>query len=158
MRPMAVVMLAAVAATGCTAQAARNPAPAPTASVAAPTAGTTVEIGNLSGTQWHFVEIDGAAVSPGVPATMRFRGNHVGGKAGCNTYGASVHAEPDGTVRFTQNLSTKMACLQPPGAMQVQHGIFKAFRNAAKVKMAQGELVLLDGEGKPLAKLQRQTH
>lgn len=157
MRPMAVVVLAALVATGCTAQAARNPAPAPAASVAAPAAGTIVDIGNLSGTQWHFVEIDDTAVPPGVPATMRFRGNHVGGKAGCNPYGASFNVEADGTARFTQNLSTKMACLQPPGAMQVQHGIFNAFRNTAKVQLEQGELVLLDATGKPLAKLQRQT-
>lgn len=155
MRPMAILVLAGLVATGCTAQAARDPAPVPAASAAAPEAGASMDIGNLSGTQWQFVEVGGAAVPPGVPATLRFRGNHAAGKAGCNAYGAAFHVAPDGTAGFTQNLSTKMACLQPPGAMEVEHGIFAAFRATTKVKLEQGELVLLDAAGKPLARLRQ---
>jgi heat shock protein HslJ len=150
---MAILVLAGLVATGCTAQAARDPASAPAASSAAPAAGAAVDIGDLSGTQWRFVEVGGAAVPAGVPATLRFRGNHASGKAGCNAYGASFHVAADGSAGFTQNLSTKMACLQPPGAMQVERGIFAAFRSTAKVALEQGELVLLDAAGKPLAKL-----
>lgn len=150
MRPTAVLVLAGLLAAGCSAQAARDPAPAPASSTAA---GAVVEPNKLDGTQWHFVEVDGAAVPPDVPATLRFRGNHAGGKAGCNAYGASFRLAADGSAGFTQNLSTKMACLQPPGAMQVQRGIFAAFRNTARVKLEQGELVLLDATGKPLARL-----
>ena len=159
MRPMTVLVLAGLVATGCAAHAARDPAPAPATSTAGPAAGAVaaVDISNLSGTQWQFVEVAGAAVPPGVPATMRFRGNRVGGKAGCNAYGAAFHVAADGSAGFTQNLSTKMACLQPPGAMEVQRGIFAAFRGTAKVKLEQGKLVLLDAAGKPLAKLQQQA-
>lgn len=115
-----------------------------------------MEPGKLDGTQWHFVEVGGVAVPPDVPATLRFRGKHAAGKAGCNAYGASFRVAADGSAGFTQNLSTKMACLQPPGAMQVQRGIFAAFRDTARVKLEHGELVLLDATGKPLARLARQ--
>lgn len=153
MRPMTILVLAWLAAAGCAAQAARDPTPAPPASAAVPVAGAKVDIGNLGGSQWRFVEVGGAAVPPGVPATLRFRDNHAAGRAGCNAYGANFHVEADGTAGFTQNLATEMACLQPPGAMEVQRGIFTAFRGTTKVKLEQGELVLLDATGKPLAKL-----
>lgn len=155
MRPTAILVLAGLVAAGCTAQAARDPAPALPASAA--TAGAVVDTSDLSGTQWQFVKVGGAAVPPGVPATLRFRGNHASGKAGCNAYGASFHVATDGSASFTQNLSTKMACLQPPGAMQVERGIFAAFRGTAKVQLEQGQLVLLDAAGKPLARLRKQA-
>lgn len=153
MRPMAVLVLAGLMVSGSGAQAALDPAPAPAASAAAPAAGAAVDVGHLSGTQWHFVVVGGTQVPSDVPATLRFRGNHASGKAGCNAYGASFHVAADGTAGFAQNLSTQMACLQPPGATQVQRGIFAAFRNTAKVAIVNGELVMFDAAGKPLAKL-----
>lgn len=153
MRPVSVLLMAALAVTGCAAQAARDPAPVQAAS-AASSASTPA---NLDGTEWRFVELDGAAVPTGVNATLRFNHGRAAGRAGCNAYGARYQIAADGTAEFAQTLSTKMACLQPVGAMQVEQGVFKAFRNTAKVMIVNGELVMLDAAGKPLAKLQRQT-
>ncbi len=112
-----------------------------------------MDVGHLSGTQWHFVVAGGTQVPSDVPATLRFRGNHASGMAGCNAYGASFHVAADGTAALTQDLSTQVGCLQPPGATQLQRGIFAGFRNTAKVATDNGELVMFDAAGKPLAKL-----
>lgn len=149
MRPISVLLMAALVVTGCAAQAARDPAPVQAAS----SASSTPNAASLDGSEWRFVELDGAPVPAGVTATLRFRGGRAAGKAGCNAYGARYQIAADGTAEFTQTLSTKMACLQPAGAMHVEQGVFNAFRNTAKVMIVNGELVMLDAAGKPLAKL-----
>ncbi|MES2405680.1 MAG: META domain-containing protein [Pseudomonadota bacterium] len=152
MRPISVILTAALAVTACAAQAARDPVPAaPAASSIEPTQA------NLDGTEWHFVEIGGQPVPAGVNATLRLREGHASGRSGCNAYGARYHVAADGTATFTQTLSTKMACLQPAGAMHVEQGVFNAFRKAVKVEISNGELVMLDAAGKPLAKLAQTT-
>ena len=156
MRPISVMLMAALAVTGCAAQAARDPGPQ-AASSASSTASSVPTAASLDGSEWRFVELDGAPVPAGVTATLRFRGGRAAGKAGCNAYGARYQIAADGTATFTQTLSTKMACLQPAGVMHVEQGVFNAFRNTAKVAIANGGLVMLDASGKPLAKLQQMT-
>jgi heat shock protein HslJ len=159
MRPIPVMLMAALAVAGCNAQAAREPSPAQAAPAAAvPTsAPSSADLAGLDGSQWRFVELDGQPVPAGVTATLRLRHGHASGKAGCNAYGARYRVAADGSAEFTQTLSTKMACLQPAGAMHVEQGVFNAFRNTTKVAIVSGELVMLDAAGKPLAKLQHQT-
>ncbi len=148
MRPIPVILMAAlVALTGCTAQAARDPAPVPAASGAS--------LANLDGSEWRFVELDGRPVPAGINATLRLRDGRAAGNAGCNAYGARYHIAADGTAEFQQTLATRMACLQPAGVMRVERGVFNAFRNTAKVAIVNGELVMLDTTGMPLAKLAR---
>lgn len=154
MHPIPVMLMAALAVTGCAAQAARDPAPVQAASVAAPSsASSNTDLASLNDSAWRFVEIDGVPVPAAVNATLQLRDGRASGKAGCNTYGARYQIAADGTAAFKQTLSTKMACLQPKGAMRVEQGVFNAFRNTAKVAIVNGELVMLDGAGKPLAKL-----
>ena len=154
MRPIFVILMAALAVTACAAQAARDPVPAPAAPAASSIEPTQA---NLDGTEWHFVEIGGQPVPAGVNATLRLREGHASGRSGCNAYGARYHVAADRTATFTQTLSTKMACLQPAGAMHVEQDVFNAFRHTAKVAIVNGELVMLDASGKPQAKLQRLT-
>lgn len=170
MRPVPIVLMVALLLTGCSAQAthdaapispARDPAPAaapaatstpPPMSTSAPSA-TTPTLAHLDGTSWRFVEVAGAPVPPAVHATLHLRGGHASGKAGCNAFGAAYHIGADGSARFQQALSTRMACPQPPGAMKTEHGVFAAFHATAKVRMQQGQLVLLDADGRVLAEL-----
>lgn len=149
MRPVSVLLMAALVVTGCAAQAARDPALVQ----AAASASSMPNAASLDGSEWRFVELDGARVPAGVTATLRFRGGRAAGKAGCNAYGARYQIAADGSAEFTQTLSTKMACLQPAGAMHVEEGVFNAFRKTTKLAMVNGELVMFDAAGKPLAKL-----
>jgi heat shock protein HslJ len=154
MRPIAVMLLVSLAVTGCAAQAARDPAPVQAASGNAPSSQPTgMDLASIDGSEWRFVELEGRPVPAGVHAMLRLRGGRAAGKAGCNAYGARYHIAADGSAEFEQTLSTKMACLQPAGVMQVEQGVFDAFRNTAKVAIVDGDLVMLDAAGKPLAKL-----
>jgi heat shock protein HslJ len=93
-----------------------------------------------------------ADLEPGA-ATMRLKDGRASGRAGCNAYGAKYHVDPDGKAGFTQSLSTRMACLKPAGAMQVERGVFDAFRQTAKVAIVNGDLLMLDAAGNLLARL-----
>lgn len=139
------VSVAALFLCGCSAYAARDPAPVASSNMST----------NLDGTDWRFVEVAGTAVPAGVTATLRLKDGQASGKAGCNAYGASYQIAADGTAHFQQTLSTKMACLQPAGAMQVERGVFAALQHATRVERDGGNLSLLDASGKPLATLVR---
>lgn len=150
MRHVVLVVLATLGIAGCAAQAARDPAPAP----AAPAASSQQSVpGDLRGTDWRFVEVEGLRVSDGVNATLRLREGRASGKAGCNSYGASWEITADGGTRFGETMSTRMACLEPTGAMQVERGVFNALQHATRLRRDGETLVMLDASGKPLAKL-----
>jgi heat shock protein HslJ len=154
MRPIPVMLMAALVVTGCAAQATRDPAPAEATSAAATSSTpSSANLASLDGSEWRFVELDGQPVPAGVNATLRLRNGRAAGKAGCNAYGARYQIAADGGAKFEQTLSTKMACLQPAGVMHVEQGVFNAFRNTTKVAIVNGDLVMLDAAGRPLAKL-----
>lgn len=156
MRCLSVALVLGLLATGCSAQPAQAPAPfPPAAAVTDPVASAALH--DLDGSAWRFIEVAGARVPADVTATLSLRHGHASGKAGCNAYGAAYHVDADGSTRFTQSLSTKMACLQPAGVMRVERGIFAAFRLTTTVVVRDGVLVLLDAAGKPLAKLAPQS-
>ena len=147
MRTLPFLIAGALLACGCSAQAAREPAaPAPVTTAASSAVAAGVE-GN-----WRFVELAGVPVPPGVTATLRLHGGHASGKAGCNAYGASW-TSVNGKASFGAPRSTKMACLTPAGAMQVERGVFNALGHTAKIETGDGQLLLLDASGKTMAKL-----
>lgn len=153
-----VLIAATLVVSGCSAQTTRDPAAAPaapSAAAAAPSSGAAAM--NLDGSNWRFVEVAGAAVPPKVTASLRFRHGRASGKAGCNAYGAGYHIAADGTASFQRAMSTKMACLQPAGAMQAEHGVFAALQHTARVERNGGSLTLLDASGQALAKLVEDT-
>lgn len=152
MRPIPVMLMAALAVTGCAAQPARHLGPvAPTTATA--TTSSNTDLASLDGSEWRFVEFEGVPVPAAVNATLRLRDGRASGKAGCNAYAARYHIAADGSAEFEQTLSTKMACLQPAGVMRVEQGVFNAFRHTAKVAIVNGDLVMLAAAGKPLARL-----
>ena len=110
----------------------------------------------LAGTHWRFVEAGGHDVPTGVNATLVFESNgHVSGHAGCNGYGGPWSAS-NGALHFGGMISTKMACLQPAGAMSTEHEVFATLGNTARARMQQGRLILLDANGAVLATLEPQ--
>lgn len=145
----------ALAVCGCSAQAARDPAPAQATSTATSATAARVSVAELDGTAWRFVEVAGAPVPAAVTATMQFRAGHASGKAGCNAYNAKYRIDADGATHFQPGISTKMACLTPTGAMRVEHGVFAALRETTKVTLDDGQLLMLDAAGKPVAILVR---
>lgn len=151
MHKVVFVLLAVIAVAGCAAQPVQRTAQDSVGgSAATPDAQGAA---NLRGTDWRFIEIGGRAVPEDVVATLRLRGNRASGKAGCNSYGASWQVSADGSTRFGETMSTKMACMEPAGAMQVERGVFDAMEKTARLRRDGDDLVMLDASGKPLAKL-----
>lgn len=148
----AAVLIAVLVVAGCGTQAVREPASAGPPAAAEPVAGTTMA--KLEGTQWRFVEVAGTPVPAAVTATLRIRGGRISGRAGCNSFGAKYLADADGKGSFSQIMSTKMACVEPAGAMDVGHRIFEALPKVSRMDLRDGELALLDAAGKPLARLE----
>ena len=111
----------------------------------------------LAGTQWRFVSVHGNAIPDDVHATLRFDDKgHASGRAGCNGYGASLLAGGDGALHFSQILSTRMACLQPAGAMDAERGVMDVLNHTAHARVQNDEMTLLDVTGVPLATLKPQ--
>lgn len=137
MRSMPIIAAIIFALPGCAVSSAHDPASTtdtspPAASAPAPASTALM----LTNSHWRFTEIGGTTVPTGVNATLVFDGNgHVSGRAGCNSYGGAYQQAPDGALRFGAILSTKMACLQPTGAMQAEQGVFDALRRTARARM-----------------------
>jgi len=148
-RSFAFALALTVALAGCASAAPQTPIPSSAATAAAP---------QLAGTQWQFVELHGKAIPDGVRATLRFDDKgRASGRAGCNNYGASFLAGGDSALHFGQMLSTKMACLQPAGAMDTERGVMDALEHTAHARVQNGEMILLDVTGAQLAVLKSQT-
>ncbi len=149
MRQILFVLLAGIGVAGCSAQTVHSAAQTATGSSAA---ASDADLANsLRGTSWHFTEVEGTAVPEGVTATLHLRGNRASGKAGCNAYGASWQLSAGGGTKFGQTMSTKMACLEPAGAMQVERAVFDALQRATRLRRKGDNLVLLDASGQRLA-------
>lgn len=139
-----LILLLAVALSACALAAPQDPA-----------AGSPDAL-QLAGTQWRFVKLDGHEVPPAVNATLRFESNgHVSGHAGCNGYGGPWMAS-NGALHFGGMLSTKMACLEPAGAMSAEREVFAALRDTVQAHLQGHQLVLLGADGAALATLQPQ--
>ncbi|HEY3520657.1 MAG TPA: META domain-containing protein [Rhodanobacteraceae bacterium] len=150
MRPFAFVLAMTMVLAGCATarpQAAEPASPQAAAPVAP----------QLAGTQWRFVALHGKPIPADVHAILRFDGQgRASGRAGCNSFGASFLAGGDGALHFGQMLSTKMACLQPAGAMETERGVMDALGQTAHAQIGNGEMTLLDVTGTALATLQAQ--
>lgn len=154
MRKIPLLLALTVALGGCAVSSAHNPAdPAPPSATAAPSSPNTATL-QLANTHWQFVAVNGNAVPSGVKATLAFDASgHASGHAGCNSYGASYQSGADGSLRFGGVLSTKMACLQPDGAMLTERGVFNALRDTAKARRNGSSLTLTGASGSTLATL-----
>lgn len=148
-------MAAAGLAAGCAAQPVSGPVPAITTATPPAAAAAMPTPDQLDGTSWRFAEVAGAPVPDDVMATIQFRHGRAGGRAGCNSFGATYRIAADGTASFQLGMSTKMACLEPAGATRVEQGVFAAIRGVARVEIRDDGLVLLDSSGRVLAKLVR---
>lgn len=147
--------MVSLAVDGRTAQAARGP-PAAQAASAQSSASWNTDLDSLNHSEWRFVELDGVSTPASVHATLRFCATYMpSGKAGCNAYGALPHRRGrDGQLHANPFHQDGLPATRRRDG--VAQGVFNAFRNTAKVVIVNGELVMLEAAGKPLAKLKQQ--
>ncbi len=107
---------------------------------APPTARTS-----LAGSEWRVVEIDGAKVS----GTLRFTQSTIRGRAPCNAYFGAFR-EHDGGITIAGINITRMLCA---GRMETERAFLEKLGRARKYRVDGSGLVLMDADGKPIARL-----
>jgi putative lipoprotein len=104
---------------------------------------------------WTAEEIGGAARAPGVASFVTLTADgEVRGRGGCNSFSGRYEVA-DGVLRIGPIGATRRAC--PPAEMAQEAAFFAALEAARGFRLQRGLLVLLDAEGKALARLERQA-
>lgn len=115
-----------------------------------------VTSGDLVGTQWELVSLDGndqvGQKMAGHVITIQFEGTEVGGSSGCNSYGGTYTATAGGSISFSALVSTLMAC-EAEGVMEVEQSFFEALNAADRYEItlceacADPEILTISGGG-----------
>ena len=114
------------------------------------TTGTTLE-----NTYWKLVLLDGAPVPPTQREAhfiLRPADKRVSGSGGCNGLGGTYELDGD-NLKFGQMIRTMMAC---PTGMDTENGFLAALGEARTARVSGQQLILLDAEGRPLARFEAQ--
>jgi heat shock protein HslJ len=107
----------------------------------------------LAGSNWQVRSYYNPAVSGGMASplggtqlTAEFAGAKVAGSSGCNTYSASYTVDGS-SLTIGAVSSTRMACAEPPGAMEQEAAFLAALQSASSFKLGTGVLQILNGQG-----------
>jgi heat shock protein HslJ len=97
----------------------------------------------LAGTSWRLVSIDGntqvGAAIGGQDVTLIFDADGgAGGSSGCNSYGGSYTVKANGSISFSDIVSTLMACMDG-GIMEIEASYFAALNAATHYVITQCE-------------------
>jgi heat shock protein HslJ len=136
LRPVSLLLAAALLALGltaCTLAPSATPSGTPSAS---PPAG-------LAGTTWRLVSIQDLRPPLGPEVTLAFAASDISGNGGCNTFNGSYTIDPaSGSLRIGDLGSTKRACVEP-GRGDLENAYFAALRGAVAASLdSEGRLVL----------------
>jgi len=103
--------------------------------------------GDLAGTRWSLVALNGQAPIPASgPITLEFEaGGRAGGNSGCNSYGATYVAR-GGSLKVTDIFSTLRACVDP--SLNAQEAAYLgALAAVVEYEMTGERLILRDAGG-----------
>ena len=112
---------------------------------------------NLRGTKWTANRIEGSSLVSGTSITLSFGMNgKVFGLAGCNSYSGSYTASTAGkTVSIGSLIRTKKLCLAPDGIMMQENLFLAALKSAARYRMENGQLTLMNAAGSSAVSLSK---
>jgi heat shock protein HslJ len=110
---------------------------------------------SLDGTQWELTALNSQPPIPGTQLSLRFEGDQIEGRAGCNHYGGGYSLDDDGAFRVSDMFMTEMACLEPEGVMDQESTYLQVLGLAAKASQAGDRLTLEDSGGEPVLVFQR---
>jgi heat shock protein HslJ len=107
---------------------------------------------DLAGTSWRVTMINNGreavvGVLAGTTVTLEFREDgKAGGSAGCNRWNGGFRSEA-GTLSFTRPVATRMACPEPPGAMEQERNFLQALETVAVARREGDRLELRRADG-----------
>lgn len=103
--------------------------------------------GNLAGTEWELVSLDGdtqvGEVIGGHAVTIGFQDTEVSGSAGCNGYGGTYQVSGS-RITFSELVSTLMAC-ESDGVMAVEQAFLQALGSADQFSVSGNTLTITGG-------------
>jgi heat shock protein HslJ len=124
----------------------------PIATAGAERSGMTAAAGGeLSGTRWKAKRIAGLPLPPGYVANLRFGQRTARGRHGCNRYRAHYDVGPKSRLRFRGLATTLVGC----GGIEDPPDFLRALTRTRMYRRGHGRLVLLDVDGRALARLVR---
>lgn len=111
----------------------------------------------LEGVEWELLDAAGKRLEmpDGKPGPwIRFGASEkkVSGNGGCNGFSGTYSSDKD-LIRFESVIATRMAC--SPARNALEREFLSALEHAARWKIDQDQLLLLDGSGEILARLAR---
>jgi heat shock protein HslJ len=107
---------------------------------------------DLSGTSWRATMINNGreavvGVLAGTTVTLEFREDgKAGGSAGCNRWNAGFRSGAR-ALSFTRPMTTRMACPEPPGAMEQERNFLQALETVAVARREGDRLELRRADG-----------
>lgn len=119
-----------------------------------PTANGDEEPVRLDGTSWVLQEMDSEAPLEGTTITAEFADGEISGSSGCNSYFGSYTLEGN-TITFGIMGMTEMACMEPEGVMEQESTYLETVRSATEVRLAQGQLEMMDESGDVVLRFKR---
>lgn len=109
----------------------------------------------LVNTRWAASQIGGLLVAEGSHPTLEFApDDKVMGQGGCNRYGGGVKFD-NTSLKFEGIAATRMACADP-AVMHQETQLFAAFSATHSFRKEGSDLVLLDIDGKTVARFKPQ--
>ncbi|MEI7826920.1 MAG: META domain-containing protein [Euryarchaeota archaeon] len=139
---MSVLLLATIAAAGCTS----NVTPSPNTS----TTSTTSAALQLEGTTWKLtslaIETGMNNTVPNTTVTAKFDDGNITGSSGCNNYGGSYQLNKT-EIKIESIRSTLMFCSDPPGVMSQETTYLLLLKNVTAYTVSNDRLTLSNGLG-----------
>jgi heat shock protein HslJ len=116
---------------------------------------TATRTATLAGTIWILTTLEGQPVLTDTLVTLIFEDGQLGGKDGCNRYGAPYAIEGP-QLKLTEALvSTMMACEET--IMEQSAAYHATLTEAATYQLSDQQLTLLNAAGQPTASFTRQS-
>lgn len=126
------------------------------AAIAAPIAKPEGHSG-LAGSEWHVVELSGAR-TPGA-GTLRFTHTSVRGRGSCNAFFGAFRETGDRIEiaglfpAEADTPSRRVSAIPCNGQWSLERLLLESLRRVASYRIDRGMLVLIDADGRPLARL-----
>jgi heat shock protein HslJ len=102
--------------------------------------------GDLVGSEWELISLDGNNLIDGTGITLSFREDYLGGEMGCNGYGGSPDtgkylAKPNGRFELIFPFAvTVQLCSEPEGIMEQETAFIEALMSAARYQVFDNRL------------------
>ena len=143
------VLVLAALLISCSGPTRTSPAPADSFGTA-----PTTSAGDLEGTDWVLLSLNGESLVPGSNITLSFAEGAAGGFAGCNAFGGDYAAE-GGRLRLPALEVTAQGCQEPAGIMEQEAAFLEALQRAATYRLVDSRLEIDNTSGQIVLVLAR---